>query len=56
MYPVSFLAQDRAMRLVKKGCLVFWVGLLLVGPGETRASSGVDCFVSCPPLVAPRRL
>ena len=34
MYPVLFLAQDRAMRLVKEGCLVFWVGLLLLGPGD----------------------
>ena len=33
-YPVIFLAQDRAMRHENKGCLVFWVGLLLVGPGD----------------------
>ena len=29
---------------------------LLVVPGELRASVGVDCFVPCPPSVAPRRL
>ena len=33
---------------------MFWVGLLLVCPGESRASVGVDCFVPCPPSVAPR--
>ena len=33
--------------------LVVW---LLVVPGELRASVGVDCFVPCPPSVAPRTL
>ena len=31
--PGTFLAQDRAMRLENKGCLVFWVGLLFVDSG-----------------------
>ena len=31
--------------------LVVW---LLVVPGESRVSVGVDCFVPCPPSVAPR--
>ena len=39
----------------KKECLVLWVWFV-VGPGGLRASSGVDCFVPCPPLVAPRTL
>ena len=34
MNPEQFLAQDRAMRLEKKGCLVFWVGLLFVDSGD----------------------
>ena len=29
---------------------------LLVVPGVLRASVGVDCFVPCPPSVAPRTL
>ena len=41
------------MHLVKKECLVFWVWFV-VGLGSLRASSGVDCLVSCLPLVAPR--
>ena len=44
------------MRPTEKVCLVvLWV-LSSVVPGESRASVGADCFVPCPPSVAPRRL
>ena len=52
MNPVPFWLK-MTMHLVRKGCLVFWVWFV-VGPGSLRASSGVDCLVSCLPLVAPR--
>ena len=55
MYPVSFLAQELGQcALRKRDSLKFWVGLWLVVPGESRVSVGVDCFVPCPPSVAPR--
>ena len=55
--PGYFLAQETwAMRPTEKVCLVvLWV-LSSVVPGESRASVGADCFVPCPPSVAPRRL
>ena len=57
MYPEILLAQETwAMRPTEKVCLVvLWV-LFLVVPGESRVSVGVDCFVPCPPSVAPRTL
>ena len=43
-----------AMRPAEKVCwVVLWV-LLLVVPGKSRVSVGVDCLVSRPPSVAPR--
>ena len=49
-----FGSRPWAMRPTEKVCLVvLWV-LLLVVPGESRVSVGVDCLVSRPPSVAPR--
>ena len=57
MNPVPFwLKETWAMRPEKKSLSGFWVGLWLVAPGKLRVSVGVDCFVPCPPSVAPRRL
>ena len=44
------------VRLVNKGCLVFWVWFGVGWSRGSRASVGVDCFVPCPPSVAPRTL
>ena len=52
----TFMAQDWAMCLVVKGeCPVVWV-CCVVDPGKSRVSVGVDCSVSRPPSVSPRRL
>ena len=44
------------MRPEKKSLSGFWVGLWLVVPGKSRVSVGVDCFVPCPPSVAPPKV
>ena len=62
MHPVISWLKAQAMTkavegFVKSVPLVWGLAVwLLVVPGELRASVGVDCFVPCPPSVAPRRL
>ena len=62
MNPVILWLKAQAMTKAVEGFvksvplvwgLVVW---LLVVPGESRVSVGVDCFVPCPPSVAPRTL
>ena len=47
--------MTKAVKGFVKSVPLVWglVVRLLVVPGVLRASVGVDCFVSCPPSVAP---
>ena len=50
--------MTKAVKGFVKSVPLVWglVVRLLVVPGVLRASVGVDCFVPCPPSVAPRTL
>ena len=54
--PGNLFWLKMTMHLVRKGCLVFWVWFGVGCSRGSRASVGVDCFVPCPPSVAPRTL